>query len=771
MLKYKCVLIINLFLILVTLTAFWQVGNHGFVDYDDNQYITENSPIQSGLTARGIHWAFTTGHAANWHPLTWISHMLDIQLFGLKPQRHHLTNLLFHIANVLLLFFALRRMTKALWQSAFVAALFALHPLHVESVAWVAERKDVLSTFFFMLTLIAYHYYTTRRDLKSYLAVIICFALGLMAKPMLVTLPFLLLLLDYWPIARFRESQSVQPTPKEENSPVSMRKKKGKAGKRTPKIIVEMETPGSNTLQWASIRPLILEKIPLFGFTILSCTATYIVQKTGTAVGSLEFYTPVMRISNAFVSYLIYITKMVWPDDLAVFYPYPGLPPLPQVLGAALLLIVVTFAVFRAARRFPYLPVGWLWFTGTLIPVIGIVQVGSQAMADRYTYVPSIGLFIIAAWGIPEVFRKRRHGKAVLAVSAALCLLCLLVLTRTQVGYWQDSITLFDHALNVTKDNYYIRNVLGDARYRIGDHRQAIEDYGKAIEINPRNIDSYNNRGKAYNLLGDNIRAIEDYDRVININPRYAEAYFNRGNAFSSMLTYNSAIKDFDMAIEINPRYAQAYNNRGTCYMALGNSAQAMKDYHKAIDIDPNYSDAYCNLGIYYKISGDYQRAIDYFNKSVLINPEHIKTYFNRGIAYAELDDHMRAVNDFSKTIELNSKYSNAYFNRGLSYTGLGDHMKAINDFSKAIDINPKHAKACFNLGLARSALGDLAQAIGDYDRAIAIDPEYPDAYFYRGMTYDKLGKKSEATEDLKKAARFGSEAAQNALRGQGINW
>ena len=415
-------------------------------------YVFENHHIQNGITGNGIRWAFTTGHAANWHPLTWISHMLDVQFFGLNPQWHHLTNLLFHIANVLLLFFVLHRMTKALWQSAFVAALFALHPLHVESVAWVAERKDVLSTFFWMLTLVAYGYYAERPRLKSYLAVIAFFALGLMAKPMLVTLPFVLLLLDYWPLERFAKVNRFRQFERKLTAPFLH------AGKKEKR-----ETPQKSPSKYRNrqtIIPMDIDsssgsgKNPPLCPAILSCTATYIAQNKGGAVAPIEIYTLGIRIANALVSYLIYITKMIWPDNLAVFYPHPGMLPFWQCSGL-LLLAAVTFAVFRTAKRFPYLPVGWLWFTGTLVPVIGIVQVGGQAMADRYTYIPSIGLFIMAAWGIPGIFKKRRYGKEILAASSALCLPCLFVLTVIQVGYWRDSVTLFDHALNVTENNYF----------------------------------------------------------------------------------------------------------------------------------------------------------------------------------------------------------------------------------------------------------------------------------------------------------------------------
>jgi len=710
----KRILAINLFLILAVLAAYSQVGNYGFVNYDDNTYITENDHIQNGITLQGLRWAFTTGHAANWHPVTWISHMLDIQLFGLNPGLHHLMNLLFHIANMLLLFFVLHRMTKAPWQSAFVAALFALHPLHVESVAWISERKDVLSTFFWMLTLVGYGYYARRPCLKTYMAVLAFSALGLMAKPMLVTMPFVLLLLDYWPLDRFggsrfkhgdsnqRAGKPVQQIRREANRPAAAHRKKVKAGKPSPGITAEMEKPANKELQWASIRPLVLEKIPFLALSILSCVATYIAQSEGGAVASIEVYTPFMRIANAFVSYVIYFAETILPDNLSVFYPYPELRPSWQVLGAVLFLVAVTFAVIRTARRSPYLLVGWLWFTGTLVPVIGIVQVGDQAMADRYTYVPSIGLFIMAAWGFPELLKRRRYGKEVLVACSALCLLCFLLLTRAQAGYWRDSITLFEHALNVTKNNYCM----------------------------------YYNRGHTLESLGKYSRAIEDFDRAIEINPRYADAYNNRGIVYNNLGNYTRAIQDFDRAVEFNPKNAPAYNNRGAAYMAIGNPNQALKDYNVAIDIDPSYADAYYNRGILYNSFGKYQQAIDDYDKAVKTNK------FNKAEVFS---------------------------NRGAAYGYLGDQKKAIEDYGKAIDLDPEHAKAYFNRGVAYEELGDWSRAVSDYGKVIELNPESAKAYYNRGKTYEVLGKASQATEDIKAAAKLGYEEARNYLKEHGI--
>ena len=736
--KNKYVWTINLFLVLATLIAFGQVGNHGFVNLDDNVYITENPHIQNGITVQGLRWAFTTGHASNWHPLTWMSHMLDVQLFGLKPQWHHLTNLLFHIFNVLLLFFVLNKMTKALWQSAFVAALFALHPLHVESVAWVAERKDVLSTFFWMLTLIAYGYYAGNPRLKSYLVVMAIFALGLMAKPMLVTLPFVLLLLDYWPLERFGKRELANAVRKEVSSPVSARKKKGKTGKQTRKVTVEIEKPATREFQWALLRPLVLEKIPLFVLMALSCAATYIAQAQGGAVASIEVFALHIRIANAFVSYLIYIIKTICPYNLAVYYPHPASLPLWQVLGAVLFLVAITSTVIWASKRFPYLPVGWLWFSGTLVPVIGIVQVGGQALADRYTYIPSIGLFIMAAWGIPEIFKKRRYAKEVLAASSALYLLWLFFLTLTQAGYWRDSITLYDHTLNITENNSLIYNNRAKVFQDLGNYTRAIADYDRAIQINSNDARAFNNRGNAWSSLGNHARAIEDFDRALAINPLHAGAYNNRGLVYNVLGNYTRAIQDFDKAIDIDHKSAQFFNNRGFGYAVLGKNSRAFEDFNMAIEIDPHYAEAHYNLGIFYQNSGKYRHAIDYYDKAIENNTAYkVDVFCNRGTAYGSLGDQKKAIEDYGRAIDIDPKYANAYFKRGVAYGELGNQLRAVQDFDKAIEINPGYASA----------------------------------YYYRGRMHASLGNHKRELEDLKTAARYGYEDATNYLKNQGIDY
>jgi protein O-mannosyl-transferase len=782
LIRKKQILAIYLFLTLVTLIGFWQVSRCDFISYDDPKYVTENVHLRQGITIQAVRWAFTTFYASNWHPLTWMSHMLDVQLFGLNPYGHHLINLLFHISNSLLLFFVFHRITKAPWKSAFVAALFALHPLHVESVAWVAERKDVLSAFFWMLTIVAYVNYVDgtedgRRRTEDgkkragilrfpssvfrYSAVLASYALGLMAKPMLVTLPFVLLLLDYWPLQRFEQKTSAEEIRTEVKKSVYANKKKGKSGRKLTVQAMAVEGKQADDKYYrAVIRPLLWEKLPLFALAALSCIVTFIAQQKGGAVKSIELFTPGVRIANALVSYILYMLKTVWPDNLAVFYPHPWLVPFWQVFGAALLLIAVTLIAIRKARRYPFLPVGWLWFTGTLVPVIGVVQVGGQAMADRYTYIPLIGLFIIAAWGIPALFENWRYRKEALFALWVLTLPCLFVVTWTQLGFWRNSIALCDHALKVTNNNDTIHTCRGATYAKLGNYKQAIEDYDRAIQINPEYALAYLNRGVAYSQIGNPRQAISDYDRAIQINPEYAFAYLNRGVSYSQIGNQKQAISDYNRAIEINPEDADEYYNRGIAYVKLGNQGQSIEDYDRAIQINPEYALAYLNRGVAYNQIGNPRQAILDYDRAIQINPEYALAYLNRGVAYSQIDNQRQAISDYNRAIEINPVDADEYYNRGIAYVKLGNQERAIEDYDRAIQINPEYALAYLNRGIAHVKRGNYRQAISDYDRAIQINPEYALAYLNRGVAYVKLDNHGQAISDYGRAIQINPEYA-----------
>ena len=556
-------------LAIITIITFWFLKDCGFVNLDDSSYVYKNVYVQSGLNWNSIGQAFSSELAkvsGHWCPLTWLSFMLDYQIFGLNPQGFHLINLLFHVMNTILLFLILRRMTKTLWPSAFVAALFAIHPLHVESVAWIAERKDVLSTFFWMLTMGAYSYYVENRGFRRYCLVLLFFVLGLMAKPMLVTLPFVLLLLDYWPLRRFQEmtpQQKIQP--EASKSVTSDKQKKKSKNKDAVNEVLEVKKPADPEYKWSLIYPLLWEKIPLFALVILSSIVTYIAAQSAGAVHSDAI--PVdIRIGNAFVSYIAYIGKMIWPDNLAVFYPYSKLLVHWQVLVSVFLLIAITLVVIWRAKKSPYLATGWLWYLGTLVPVIGIVQAGSQAMADRYTYIPLIGLFIIVAWGIPDLLKKWNYRKEILLTLSILIILCLSIITWIQVGYWHNSITLWNHTLKVTDYNWLAYNNRGNAYSDFGNYKQAIEDFARVIEIKPGSADAYYKRGVAYAHFGNYKQAIEDFGRVVEIKPDFLDAYYNRGFVYLNQVDNISGCCDARKACKLgNCKLLEAANARGLC--------------------------------------------------------------------------------------------------------------------------------------------------------------------------------------------------------------
>jgi tetratricopeptide (TPR) repeat protein len=691
--KNKYLLMICIFLTIATLLAFWQVNHCDFVHYDDNIYVTKNDQTQKGISLEGIRWAFTTGHTGNWHPLTWISHMLDVQLFGLQPRWHHLTNLLFHLANTLLLFFVLQRMTKARWESAFVAALFALHPLHVESVAWVAERKDVLSAFFWMLTMGAYCLYVEQPRLPRYLLVVLFFGLGLMAKPMLVTLPFVLLLLDYWPLQRLQQITSDRKTRAAIHKPVSGEKQKGRRSRQrnTGEQNVKVEIPAGPLYQWALIRPLLWEKIPLFALAALSSIVTYLVQQKGGAV--ISFLPLGTRILNAFNSYITYIGQTIWPHDLAVLYPYPGLLPTWQVLGAVLLLVAITVLVIWKAGRIPPLVVGWLWYVGTLVPVIGIVQVGYQARADRYTYLPLIGLFIMVAWGISEFSKNWRSRKEVLFAASTVIFVCLGIVTWRQIGHWQNSITLFDHALNVTENNSIAYNNRGHAFNQRGKDKQAIRDFDSAIEINPGYAEAHYNRGISYWHLGNDRQALVDYGKAIEISPIYVDAYNNRGHVLAALGNDKQAIGDFNKALSIKPGHAISFFNRGLSYWNLGNDKQAIGDFDKAIELNPKYAEAHNMLGIIHAALGNDGKAIGKYDTAIEIDPNYALAHYNRGNTYLHLGDYDKAIGDYDKAIEIKQNYAGAYNNRAYAYWRLGNHRQSNEDLKTAARLGYENAQ------------------------------------------------------------------------------
>ena len=585
--------------------AFGRIAGNGFINYDEELYITKNNHVQSGINPESIKWAFTAVVCSNWHPLTLLSHALDWKLFKNNAGGHHLVSLFLHIGAVLLLFFFLYRTTKNIWPSAFAAALFALHPLRVESVAWAAERKDVLSMFFGLASIYAYAIYAESHRLSRYFLCLIFFVLSLMSKPMLVTLPFVLLLLDYWPLKRWPNVLTPVNTAILANKEAEEKNNKQRIAEYTK----EEKISAPLMSQTLTISSLLWEKAPFILLSIVSSIVTIWAQNKSLSVASMERLPFPVRISNAVISYASYLGKTLWPVDLAVFYPYDFSLTLWQVLISGFIITAITIAVFYYIKKLPFLFVGWLWYLGTLIPVIGFVQVGKQAMADRYTYLPSIGIAVMIAWGVPLLLRVR---KKILWPAGIAVLATLAVLTWQQCGYWENSIKLWNHTLQVTKDNYLAHNNLGRALFDKGKFEESIDHYNKAIRISPDNVDAYGNRGNAYAKTGQYQQAIEDYNKAILLNPYNAEAYYTRGSAYGKLLgQYQRAIEDFNQAIRLNPDYIKAYNNRGLSYYNLGQYMPAIKDFSKAISLKQDYADAYNNRGVVYLNQGNKELVCD----------------------------------------------------------------------------------------------------------------------------------------------------------------
>ncbi|MHC4706195.1 MAG: glycosyltransferase family 39 protein [Planctomycetota bacterium] len=537
-------------------------------------YLTfENQNIKSGITWDSIKWALTAGYAANWHPLTWLSHMLDWQLFGTDAGGHHLTNLFLHIANSLLLFTVLKRMTSALWPSAFVAALFALHPLHVESVAWITERKDVLSTFFWMLTVAAYLRYVERPSLGRYLLTLSLFALGLMAKPMLVTLPFVLLLLDHWPLGRFQLAQAVEDSD----------------GQRLKLVSVSS--------RWKMSYRLVLEKVPFFALSAISSVVTFIVQRSAGAVTPVEKLPSHIRVINALTSYLVYIQKMIWPSRLAMFYPYPDKTRLMwQAIAFAPFFVFFSVAAIFLMHRRKYLFTGWLWYLGTLVPVIGLIQVGSQACADRYTYVPLIGLFIIIAWGVPDLLTKWRWAKVVLPASALVILLALSIRAHRQQQYWRDTITLCEHALDVTDPNrnFVAHFCMSGDLLRLGKIDKAIRHNIKSLEAKPGYHKPIGSLGVAFSRKGRTDLAIRWYREAIRCKPDWAfvinnlawiQATHNQAKFRNPGEAMENALRACELTKYKNP---SVLDTLAAAYAAAGRFSDAVATAEKAVELTPS---------------------------------------------------------------------------------------------------------------------------------------------------------------------------------------
>jgi Flp pilus assembly protein TadD len=631
-------------LAMVTLALFWQSMRHDFINYDDDDYVTSNVHVQNGLTLENVTWAFLNPVSANWHPVTMLSHMLDCEIFGLKPWGHHLTSLLLHTFNTVLVFLLLHRMTGALWRTALVAALFAWHPLHVESVAWVAERKDVLSTFFGLLTLLCYVRFAQKRSIAKsrdsrarmngltvepgqghidYCLALFFFALGLMSKAMLVTWPFIMLLLDYWPLQRMAHEK----------------------------------------WQAARILRLVREKIPFLALAAAASAVTLAVQKQGGAVMAVESFPLGERVENILMSYCRYLGKIFWPTDLAVFYPHPGYWSMDVVLLATLFLCGISALLFVDRWRHPFLLMGWLWFLGMLAPVIGLVQVGGQAMADRYTYLPSLGLFILTIWGVYELTRRWRYHDIALSVAGLTAIILCLGATWQQLGHWQDSETLFGHALAVTENNYVAHNNLGLALKIKGQTEEAIRQFQEAIRLTPGFAEAHNNLGIALGEQGQIDEAMSQFQEAVRLKPDNAEVHNNLGATLSEKGQTDQAMSQFQEALRLAPDNSDAHNNLGKALGTKGQTDDAIGQFREALRLTPGFAEAHNNLGIALGQQGQIDEAIRQFQEALHIMPDNAEFHNNLGATFYQKGQTDEAMSQFQEAVRLKPDYAQARSN------------------------------------------------------------------------------------------------------------
>ena len=571
---------VSVALIAAVVIVYARVRQFGFVTWDDPQYISENPHVLGGLGWESFRWALTTTYAGLWLPITWLSFMLDVEVWGPGAGGHHITNVGLHVANTLLLFGLLQRTTGSLGRSAFVAALFALHPLHVESVAWVTERKDVLSTFFGVLALWAYVGYVRRPTVMRYLAVVAAFALGLMAKPMLVTLPFLLLLMDVWPLGRLLPAESV-----------------------SGRFVMAVAWGQRGVLM-----RLLWEKIPLLLIALLSSVVTYVAQKGAGAVSILQALPLGDRIQNAFVSYIAYIATMLWPSQLAGLYPYHPLSPA-WALGSAVLVVGLTISVLLAATRYPYLLMGWFWYLGALLPVIGLVQVGIQARADRFTYIPLIGLFVMIAWGASDLAARWPRRRPVLMSAAFVVVAACALVARAQVGYWRDSLTFWQHTVDVTTDNARAHGNLGLVLSDLGRPSEAIAHYTEAIRISPELADVHTNLANALAGQGKTADAVAHYREALRLDPNQLTAHNGLGSALDDQGRYDEAITHYGDALRIDPRSAMIHNNLGATLVHQGKLEEGASHLIEASRLAPDDAVSHYNAAAVLERLGRFAEA------------------------------------------------------------------------------------------------------------------------------------------------------------------
>lgn len=686
--------------VLITLMAFWPVQYNGFINLDDTFFITENPHVISGISWENIRWAFTLGNQNEkghytFHPLTWISFMLDCELFGLNPRGHHLSNLFLHLVNTALLFFLLQRMTGKPGRSAFVACLFGIHPLHVESVAWATERKDTLSTLFWFLTLWAYIRYVEKPDWKKYLRIAVFFLLGLLSKSMLVTIPFLLLLLDFWPLQRMKFRRDAKPTVLPQGENVSP---------------APLTTVTESPYVKETIPRLIREKVPLLGLSLLFGLLTLLDQQWGGAVSSLETVPLSMRLSNVILAYWEYIWKMFWPVQLSVFYPFLAQElTLGKTAMAAAILAVITAGAIWRWKKSPYLAAGWFWYLIVLVPVIGFVQVGAQSMADRYTYVSLIGLFLAGTWLSMDLLGSLgAMARRLLTFSAVVILVVLAFLTRTQVGYWKTDISLYRHSLSVAEKAYVLHLNLGEALMKIRQYDESIRHNLRALELNPGNILATTNLAAGY----INTRQVEKAEQLCRQALRQSPEDSRLLNTMGVVLMktgeerWPEALACLEKSLQIDPDSANTHIILGDLYTAMGKEEQAIEQYRQTLRLNPFQPVALNNLGLEMVRRKSYQEGIAYYRRALEVDPKDPSTNSNLGMAYLLVGKLDEAIGLFSQALAVAPRSADIQCNMGVALLATRRFDQAIEHFQRALELDPSLEKAKIGLGRALQAKG-----------------------------------------------------------------
>jgi len=714
---------------MATLALFWPVAHFEFIDFDDPTYVTDNAMVQQGLTAESVRWGLTASVCANWHPLTLYSHMLDCQLYGLNAGKHHITNLLFHAVNGVLVFLLFRRLTGTLWRSALVAALFAWHPLHVESVAWIAERKDVLSAFFGLLSLLAYAGFIRETRASSrpfftssfYWQAAVLFALGLLCKPMLVTWPFLLLVLDYWPGQRL-------PAPR--------------------------------------LWPLVLEKLPFFALAAGVCVVTYLVHWSAGDMKALEGLGLEPRLTNIPIAYCRYLLKTFWPTDLAIYYPHPLHWPAAEVVLAVALLAGITILVWNARRAHPYLLAGWCWFIGLLVPVIGVVQIGRIAMADRYTYLPSLGLFFALVWGVSAGTKHCRRQAWWLTAAALVALAACGATARHQLGYWQNSEVLFRRDLAVTADNETARNSLGVALLSAGRTNEALAEFRRATRLMPQMDEAHYNLGGVLAAMGQTNEAIQELNQAIQFQPNQPKAFNNLAILRAKLGDTNQAIQNFREAIRLRPDYTDAHYNFGNFLNQWGDVSQAAQELATAERLNPDDMEIHQRLATLYVRSGQMEPALGEYAKIIHLNTNDAEAYFRMGNLQSRAGRKDRAALLFQQAVFIRPDFAEAHNNLGSLLSAQGQLPEAIFEFRQAVHSRADYRDAHYNLANALYKAGQLDESAQEYQSVLQLAPDFAPAHFFSGLIAEHQGQTDSALAQFKEVLRLepGSTEASNHL-------